>query len=147
MKLYIIRGVSGTGKTTYAKEIRCSDWPACDRPAHFEADMFFTDPYGNYDFDPNLLHQAHQWCQLNVLRMMRQYEPIIVSNTFTTFKEVEPYLKMADRYGYEVYVVTMEKEYGSIHNVPDEVMEKQRARFVDGETFANMVNGYFNGSV
>lgn len=142
MQLIIIRGVSGTGKTTHAKGMRMNDFPALNRPAHFEADMFFTDPYGNYDFDPNLLYDAHRWCQLSVLRMMRQYEPIIVSNTFTTFKEVEPYLKMADRYGYEVIVVTLTKEYGSVHNVPDEVMEKQRGRFLDHETFMEKVYDY-----
>jgi thymidylate kinase len=55
--LYIIRGVSGSGKTTYAKELA-----AKVKCAHLETDMYFTFRDGDeceYRFNPSLLPKAH----------------------------------------------------------------------------------------
>jgi len=145
MKMYIIRGVSGTGKTTKAKGIRC-EYPAADRPFHFEADQFFTSHTGRYDFEASLLSQAHEWCRLNVLRVIRTGRAVIISNTFTTFREVIPYLDLAGLYDYEVEVISLTKEWESIHNVPEMTLQFQRARFVPHEVFVDMVNGYLGAS-
>ena len=40
--LYIVRGIPGSGKTTFAKSLNC--------PV-FEADMFFVNSQGIYNFD------------------------------------------------------------------------------------------------
>ena len=42
-KLIIIRGLPGSGKSTFAKSLNCT---------HFETDMYFTDSEGNYNFMP-----------------------------------------------------------------------------------------------
>jgi predicted ABC-type ATPase len=139
MKMYIIRGVSGTGKTTRAREIQCM-YPAVDRPVHFEADQFFTSHTGEYRFDTSLLPQAHEWCRLSVLRTIRTGEAVIVSNTFTTFKEIIPYLDLARAYGYEVEVISLTKEWGSIHNVPEITLQRQRDRFVPHGVFVSMLD-------
>jgi len=56
---------------------------------------------------------------------------IVVSNTSTTEKEMEPYLKLAEKYDYKVVSLIVENRHGnkSVHNVPDETMEKMRNRF------------------
>jgi hypothetical protein len=146
VKMYIIRGVSGTGKTTRAREIPCM-YPSTDRPVHAEADHFFTNYAGEYRFDATLLPQAHEWCRLNVLRAIHIGEAVIVSNTFTTFKEVIPYLDLARAYGYEVEVVSLTKEWGSIHNVPEATLQRQRDRFTPHEIFMDMVNDYLTTQV
>lgn len=56
---------------------------------------------------------------------------IFVSNTFTTEKEMKPYLKMAEESGYHVVSLIVENRHGnkSVHNVPEETMTKMRDRF------------------
>jgi hypothetical protein len=103
----------------------------------FEADQYFYDENYNYNFDVTKLHAAHMDCQRRVEELMKisdttQYgSEIVVSNTSTTKKEMEPYLKLAEKYGYKVVSLIVENRHGntSVHNVPDETMEKMRNRF------------------
>jgi predicted kinase len=142
--MIIVRGVSGTGKTTYAKA--AADGMASDtvysRSAHIEADQFFTDQDGAYHFASEWLGDAHRWAQLEVKKNMIHWNDIVVSNTFTTFKEIKPYLELANEFKYTVYVVTLTKEFGSVHNVPEEVMERQRARLVPHEEILEKVKEF-----
>ena len=52
--LYIVRGIPGSGKSTFAKTLGGQ---------HFEADMYFIDESGNYKFDITEIKLAHEWCQ------------------------------------------------------------------------------------
>ncbi|MNH05797.1 hypothetical protein D3C79_651440 [compost metagenome] len=56
---------------------------------------------------------------------------VIISNTFTTEKELKPYLALAEECGYRVTTLIVENRHGnsSIHGVPDETMTKMRNRF------------------
>jgi len=104
----------------------------------FEADQYFYDENGNYNFDASKLYAAHLDCQKRVEELMKisdttQYgDEIVVSNTSTTEKELEPYLKLAEKYNYKVVSLIVENRHGnkSVHNVPDETMEKMRDRFM-----------------
>lgn len=127
-KLYIIRGVSGSGKTTLAKSIWC-DLVNC---RHFEADMFFIKDDGSYVYEPDRIKDAHQWCQLAVEQAMRssaRVGSIIVSNTFTRKWEYEHYLRLADRYGFDVEIIVCRGEYQNTHGVPDHIVQAMRDRF------------------
>jgi NEDD4-binding protein 2 len=107
----------------------------------FEADKFWYDEAGNYNFDISRLHEAHKWCQEQVENEMKSeleeadgstiISDIVVSNISTTEKELEPYLELARKYDYKVISLIVENRHGnkSIHNVPDEVMEKMKNRF------------------
>jgi len=122
--LYIVRGIPGSGKSTFAKTLG---------GIHWEADMFFTDPFtGEYNFDPSKIKSAHEWCQLNVKEnMMESEDKIIVSNTFTQEWEMQPYFDMAKEYGYKVFSVIVENRHDGInlHNVPEDKIEIMRDRF------------------
>lgn len=122
--LYIVRGIPGSGKSTFAKTLG---------GIHWEADMFFTDPFtGDYNFDPSKIKSAHEWCQLNVKEnMMESEDKIIVSNTFTQEWEMQPYFDMAKEYGYKVFSVIVENRHDGInlHNVPEDKIEIMRDRF------------------
>jgi predicted kinase len=129
--LFIIRGVPGSGKSSLAEHL-WSSYVIC------EADKYFYDKEGNYNFDATKLGEAHKWCQSQVEIMMKdnqvnkQYYPeIVVSNTSTTEKELQPYLDLADKYGYKVVSLIVENRHSgkSVHNVPSEVIDKMRNRF------------------
>jgi hypothetical protein len=55
----------------------------------------------------------------------------IVSNTFTTEKEINPYLNTAKYLGYDAFVVKCDGGFDNIHGVPTEVLDKMRGRWVD----------------
>lgn len=124
--IYLIRGVVGAGKSTLAKTLSAA--LGCD---YFEADMFFMVD-GEYRFNVALLSHAHHWCWSKVEQQMSQgVENIIVSNTFTTEKELKPYLALAEEFGYNVTSMVVENRHGneSVHDVPAETMQKMRDRF------------------
>lgn len=119
--LYVIRGIAGSGKSTYAKTIS---------PNHFEADMFWELLDGTYRFDMDKLSYAHKWCQAKVSEaMFRNEKKIVVSNTFTTLSEIEPYIQMAKQFEYKVKIINMRTQYKSVHNVPEDVLNKMKKRW------------------
>ena len=62
--LYIVRGLPGSGKSTFAKSIA--------KPYQvFEADQYFM-KNGKYKFDPTKLKEAHNDCKNRVTRRMRE---------------------------------------------------------------------------
>lgn len=125
--LYIIRGCSGSGKSTLAKKLKTIAME------HVEADMFFMQ-CGVYNFDASKLGQAHAWCQSEVENSLMYNVDVIVSNTFTTLKEMKPYFELAKKYNSPVQVITCQSTFKNVHNVPEEVLKKQAARFVSDLT-------------
>lgn len=123
-KLIIIRGLPGSGKSTKAKELLLS----LENSIHFEADMFHM-INDEYMFDVNNLADAHKWCQSQTVFWLHKGSTVIVSNTFTTMNEMKPYFEMAKKYSAEIEVIEMENNYGSIHNVPTETIDKMKSRW------------------
>jgi hypothetical protein len=122
--LYIVRGIPGSGKSTFAKSLG---------GIHWEADMFFTDPFtGEYNFDPSKIKSAHEWCQLNVKdNMIDSENRIVVSNTFTQEWEMQPYYDIAKEFGYKVFSIVVENRHDgvNVHSVPEDKIEIMRGRF------------------
>ena len=122
-ELYILRGLPGSGKSTKAESLG---------GYHIEADMYFTENDGEYNFDPKNLPTAHQWCQSMVGEWMNEdVERIVVSNTSTQKWEIEPYMSMAEEYGYTVFSLIVENRHGgdNIHGVPSESIDRMKNRF------------------
>jgi NEDD4-binding protein 2 len=130
--LYLIRGVPGAGKSTFAHTI-WNEYAIC------EADKYFINKEtGEYKFNPDELKIAHQWCKDEVETRMKdnqihpQYYPeIVVSNTFTQEWEMEPYFKLAEKYGYKVFTLIVENRHGGVnqHDVPDDKIQIMKNRF------------------
>lgn len=118
----LIRGLPGSSKSTLAKMF------GIYQCFHIEADMYFMKT-GEYVFDARLLHKAHNWCQEMTERYLRDNYDVVVSNTFTTKKELRPYFTIAKKYGIIPTVILCQNNFGSVHNVPEETMEKMRKRF------------------
>jgi len=129
--LFLVRGLPGSGKTSFASAI-WNDYAVC------EADKFFYDKEGNYNFDPSKLKEAHAWCKNEVESKMiehqnnQQYYPeIAVSNTFTQEWEMEDYFKLAEKYGYKVVSLIIENRHGgqNVHGVPEDKLQIMKNRF------------------
>lgn len=121
--LIIVRGIPGCGKSTFANLFH--DALICT------ADDYHM-KYGEYCWTQENAHLAHIRCQEKVAwGMALSMKKIIVANTSTTLKEMEPYYELAVKHGYKVFSVIVENRMKTknIHNVPDETIEKMKARF------------------
>lgn len=126
--LYILRGCSNSGKTTLAKTL--------ERYLPFAyavaADDYFYDQDGDYNWKVEDLGKAHHWCKSEVEACMGSgiAVNIILHNTNTSEKEITPYIKLAEKYGYKVVSLVVEKRHGNSnnHSVPEETLLKQKNR-------------------
>ena len=121
--LYIVRGVPGSGKTTLAKQLTANV---------FEADHYFYDNDGNYNFVPSEIKEAHKECQQFVgLAMESGIPKIAVSNTFTQEWEMEPYFELAKKHGFKVFTIVVENRHGGVnqHGVPEDKIQIMKDRF------------------
>jgi predicted kinase len=131
--LYIVRGLPGSGKSTFAKSIVGDDFLVC------EADKYFVDEStGEYKFDSTKLKEAHKYCQDLVEKFMvdsmvygQRYPQIAVSNTFTQEWEMETYFELAKKYGYTVFCLVIENRHGgqNVHGVPAEKITQMKKKF------------------
>lgn len=124
--LILVRGISGSGKSTFAALIA----PECN----VAADDYFIGADGAYNFDASKLPEAHRWCLGMVSSAMDARTAVIaVANTFTQEWEMAPYIQAAEAYGYTVHIVIKEGNFDDVHNVPREakVAQAKRFQFVD----------------
>jgi predicted kinase len=122
--LVLLRGLPGSGKSTAAKLF--------NKAPHFEADMYFMDADGNYQFDFAKIKDAHNWCRHSTMDAMKKGYPIvIVSNTFTQEWEMEAYYLLAEELGYMVVSMIVENRHGgkNVHGVPEDKLEIMKNRF------------------
>ena len=86
----ILRGISGSGKSSVARAIVSAHPPGT--VAVCSADDFFLQG-GVYRFDFNQLGAAHEACRRSFDSALRRRIPIIIlDNTNTTLREYEPYV-------------------------------------------------------
>jgi len=127
--LIIVRGIPGAGKSTLAKKLTVVNGNRI-AAGPFEADNYMVDSAGKYAFDPKRLGYCHNRCLTDVENAMIDGEETIVqSNTNTTFKEMVPYLELAERYDYKVQTIIVQADFGSVHGVPADKLAQMKARF------------------
>jgi len=103
MKVIIMRGVPGSGKSSYVAR-KYPEATVCS------ADNFFmsADDQGilHYQFNPAQLSAAHDECfrEFKNACLVRT-EDIVVDNTNTRLWEMSPYVMLARSYGYALRIV------------------------------------------
>ena len=133
--LILIRGLPGSGKTTFAKAIQ----EEADADI-WSADDYFLNDEGEYVFNGKDLVAAHSCCQMNVEASMNVGENlIVVHNTFTRLWEFVAYDKLAEKFGYLVRIINCydggctdeQLAERNIHDVPIETIRNMRERWED----------------
>lgn len=126
--LILLRGLPGSGKTTLAKLLSENNtYPV------FSVDDYFTNEVtGEYIFNFQNNHLAYKKCEELTHDAMQQSIPkILVHNTFTLEWELEPYFKLAKKYNYNLFVVTLENYHHNknVHEVSEEQLQKMAEKY------------------
>lgn len=122
--LYIIRGCSGSGKSSFAKTLA-----AALNCQTIEADDFMYEN-GIYEWRADKLASAHYATYRFIKsRMQEGAENVIVSDTNVKLKDLNVYLELAEEFHYRVVSLVVENRHGnqSIHDVSEKTMARQEA--------------------
>lgn len=125
----IVRGIPGSGKTTYANTMAKS---LAYSPSDVvcSADDFMLDENGEYNYHPSKLNYAHTMCFEKFKSLVDNgVEHVFVANTSTRKSEYERYQQYAESKGYMVFVIEMSQSFQNVHGVPDEHLERMKTRF------------------
>ncbi len=126
-QLIILKSVSGAGKSTLAKFL--VDNLSC-KSDYFEADSYMVDDNGKYCFKPENLGFCHNKCKNAVEGAMLHDMPVIIlSNTSTKIRDVQPYLDLAAHYDYKVVSLILEKyhPFPDVHGLNEETLSRQES--------------------
>jgi predicted kinase len=121
--LIIVRGLPGSGKSTFAKSNYVNNFGYI----LLEADMYFCKD-GIYLYDKDKLSNAHDWCYNETIKQLRAGNSVVVANTFTRLWEIKKYLELNPSKIYRCV-----GNYKNIHNVPEDIIQKMKDRFQDIE--------------
>jgi hypothetical protein len=95
--LYLMRGVSGSGKSTMARKLGAGGVVLSTDDYFMQGDQ--------YVYDSAKIVQAHQWNERRAEEAMRRgISPIVIDNTMVKAWEGKQYVELALRYGYQIKI-------------------------------------------
>jgi predicted kinase len=113
-KVIILSGISGVGKSTYARD----NFPGALR---FSADDFFSRS-GEYKFDPTKLGEAHANCFKRFLAHLAIENvdmTLVVDNSNCEAWEIAPYVLAANAFGWEHEIITLFVPWNKLEKCAD----------------------------
>lgn len=131
MKVVILCGISGSGKSTYIENY----FPSA---LVLSADNYFM-KNREYKFDPSLLGAAHDDCFSRFMNVVTAHPLelplLVVDNTNTSAFEVAPYYRVAETVGCDVEIIIIDADLEkaaarNVHGVPLQSVKSQHARLL-----------------
>ncbi len=120
--IIILRGVSGSGKSTAATLFGGNVKICC-------ADDFYISPDGEYNFVPSRISEAHEYCRDAFTEALKNedIDTVVVANTNSRESEFSFYDEKAKEIGANVFYFVIENRHGNtdIHNVPIDAKSRQ----------------------
>lgn len=120
--LTLIRGLPGSGKSTYAKR-------------HFDCLVLENDMWhvsdGVYRWSEESLMESLDWVYGLARSVLGKGRDVCIANTFTKRRFVESYRRLAEECGARFAVVRLENRFGSVHHVPAATMKSMEEHFED----------------
>ena len=123
--LHLVRGLPGSGKTTYAKK-----WALENNARHYEADMWVPEgPNGEYLYKKEDSYFYHAVCLAKTFESLVTGKNVVVSNTFTQYWEMLPYIDIANRVKAKLSTYICRENFGTIHPVSEEILKAMKERW------------------
>lgn len=119
--VFLIRGLPGSGKTTYANHVLKAE-VIC------EADDYFT-RNGVYKFNPEQLTDAHNACFNKFVEAVKHNKKTAVCNTFSRYWELKKYIEFCKSNNIKFIIIKMNSQYNNVHGVPESAVENMRKRW------------------
>ncbi|XP_038261536.1 NEDD4-binding protein 2-like 1 isoform X1 [Dermochelys coriacea] len=140
-RLYLLRGLPGSGKTTRARQLK-REFPGA---VILSTDDFFFTEDGTYVFSHDCLEEAHLWNQKRAHKAMKNGKsPVIIDNTNIHAWEMKPYVIMARENNYEVIFQEPDTHWKfnvrelarrNNHGVPREKIQRMKDQYEHDITF------------
>jgi predicted kinase len=121
--LIILRGLPGSGKSTFAEVI--GGTICC-------ADDFMVDKDGNYFFDNKKLKYCHQKCFEKAKKAIEENKwNVVIANTNIQQWEWKKYESIAKENDYKIFHIIVENRHGSenVHGCPKDKVESKKEIF------------------
>lgn len=119
-KCTLVRGLPGSGKSTFAK-------------SHFNCLILENDMWheidGKYQWNAKSMKDAIHWVMSTTEFMLSHGRDVCICNTFVKSAFVEIYRKIAEKHDAEFIVYRCSHDYGNIHDVPKHVFESMKSGF------------------
>jgi len=124
LELIIIRGLPGSGKTTYAKS---------NFPNHIilEPDHLFMDLNGNYLYEAQIWDEAVSFIEKLADFSLSRKKNVVVCDVFPTLNSMNNLQKIAEFHKASVVIKTTDESFNSVHDVPLCIIEKMKILWED----------------
>ena len=129
MKLTILRGLPGSGKSTYTPRLEAAG--AVVASADRFPGLYTYNADGSVSIDVNKLDEAHGASYKTAIEAMQSGQDCVVDNTNLTIEEVGPYVAIAQAFRADCAIVTLECN--------PEIAFKRQTHGVPREAFDGMV--------
>jgi len=131
---YIIRGIPGSGKSTLAAKMAEES-----HVSYVETDQFLYNEKGEYEWTEERLSRAIDQCYDGVYLRMVMKEPIVITaGVYSRWRAMRGYIELAQTHGYQVHIIECKGDYGSIHGVPADRLEKIKQKFIPNSGLPQM---------